>query len=76
MFIRKKIIHERVYYYLVESKRHGLNVRQHIIRYLGKTPPDLLTFVKNEEIYKKLKVEENFTQPKKADPTTKTTPIL
>ena len=30
---------QRVYYYLVESKREGKKVRQRVLRYLGTNPP-------------------------------------
>lgn len=42
-FVRHKTFyskrgHPRTYYYLVESVREGGQVRQHHIRYVGKTP--------------------------------------
>ena len=38
-YVRAKSRGQRVYYYLVESKREGDKVRQRIIRYLGTKPP-------------------------------------
>jgi len=38
-FVRVKRRGQKVYYYLVESKREGNKVRQRIIRYLGTKPP-------------------------------------
>ena len=38
-YVRAKHRGQRVYYYLVESKREGNKVRQRIIRYLGTKPP-------------------------------------
>ena len=38
-YVRAKRRGQRVYYYLVESKREGDKVRQRIIRYLGTRPP-------------------------------------
>ncbi len=38
-FVRAKHRGQKVYYYLVESKREGNKVRQRIIRYLGTKPP-------------------------------------
>jgi hypothetical protein len=38
-YVRVKRRGQRVYYYLVESKREGDKVRQRIIRYLGTKPP-------------------------------------
>ena len=38
-FIRSKRIGNRVYYYLVESKREGKKVRQKVIKYLGAERP-------------------------------------
>ena len=38
-YVRAKPRGQRVYYYLVESKRDGKKVRQRIIRYLGTKPP-------------------------------------
>ena len=38
-FARVKRRGQKVYYYLVESKREGTKVRQRIIRYLGTKPP-------------------------------------
>jgi len=39
MFVRKKLIGERTYYYLVETKRKGMNVKQTSLKYLGKQKP-------------------------------------
>ena len=44
VFLRKKIIKGRAYYYLVKSVREGDKVKQKCIRYLGK-PED---FIKEE----------------------------
>ncbi|MBA7526778.1 hypothetical protein ES705_18948 [subsurface metagenome] len=38
-YVRVKHRGQKVYYYLVESKREGNKVRQRIIRYLGTKPP-------------------------------------
>ena len=38
-YIRTKRRGQRLYYYLVESKREGDKVRQRVIRYLGTKPP-------------------------------------
>ena len=38
-FIRTKRQGNRIYYYLVESKRDGKKVRQKVIKYLGVEPP-------------------------------------
>jgi hypothetical protein len=38
-YVRAKSRGQRVYYYLVESKRQRDKVRQRIIRYLGTKPP-------------------------------------
>jgi hypothetical protein len=38
-FIRTKRQGNRIYYYLVESKRDGKKVRQKVIKYLGTEPP-------------------------------------
>ena len=38
-YVRTKRRGQRVYYYLVESKREGDKVRQRVIRYLGTKPP-------------------------------------
>ena len=38
-FIRTKRQGNRIYYYLVESKRDGKKVRQKVIKYLGTQPP-------------------------------------
>jgi len=38
-YVRSKRRGQKVYYYLVESKREGNKVRQQIIRYLGTKPP-------------------------------------
>ena len=38
-FVRTKRQGNRVYYYLVESKREGKKVRQKVIRYLGTELP-------------------------------------
>jgi len=38
-YVRAKRRGQRLYYYLVESKREGHKVRQRIIRYLGTKPP-------------------------------------
>ena len=38
-YVRTKRRGQKVYYYLVESKREGNKVRQQIIRYLGTKPP-------------------------------------
>lgn len=38
-FIRTKRKGNRIYYYLVESKREGKKVRQKVIKYLGTEPP-------------------------------------
>ena len=38
-YVRAKHRGQRVYYYLVESKREGNKIRQRIIRYLGTKPP-------------------------------------
>ena len=35
VFIRKKKIKGRIYYYLVENKRYGGKVVQKVIKYLG-----------------------------------------
>jgi hypothetical protein len=37
--VREKRRGQKVYYYLVESKREGNKVRQRIIHYLGTKPP-------------------------------------
>ena len=39
MFVRKKILGKRTYYYLVETKREGVSVRQTSVKYLGKQKP-------------------------------------
>ncbi len=38
-FVRAKRQGNRIYYYLVESKREGKKVRQKVIKYLGTEPP-------------------------------------
>jgi len=38
-FVRTKRKGNRIYYYLVESKRDGKKVRQKVIKYLGTEPP-------------------------------------
>jgi hypothetical protein len=38
-YVRAKHRGQRVYYYLVESKREGNKVKQRVIRYLGTKPP-------------------------------------
>jgi len=38
-FVRTKRKGDRIYYYLVESKRDGKKVRQKVIKYLGTEPP-------------------------------------
>ena len=38
-FVRTKRKGGRTYYYLVESKREGKNVRQKVIKYLGTEMP-------------------------------------
>jgi hypothetical protein len=38
-YVRTKRRGQRLYYYLVESKREGDKVRQRVIRYLGTKPP-------------------------------------
>ena len=38
-YVRTKRWGQRIYYYLVKSKREGGKVRQRVIRYLGKEPP-------------------------------------
>jgi len=38
-YVRAKHRGQKVYYYLVESKREGKKVRQRIIRYIGTKPP-------------------------------------
>jgi hypothetical protein len=38
-FIRSKRKGNRIYYYLVESKREGNKVRQKVIKYLGTEMP-------------------------------------
>jgi len=38
-FVRTKRQGNRIYYYLVESKREGKKVRQKVIKYLGTKPP-------------------------------------
>jgi hypothetical protein len=38
-YVRAKRRGDKMYYYLVESKREGKRVRQQIIRYLGTKPP-------------------------------------
>jgi len=40
MFVRKKRIHEREYYYLVKSVREDGCVRQKFVEYLGAKAPD------------------------------------
>jgi len=37
-YVRTKRRGQRLYYYLVESKREGDKVRQRVIRYLGTKP--------------------------------------
>lgn len=39
MFVRKKLLGERTYYYLVETKREGTRVKQTSLKYLGKQRP-------------------------------------
>ncbi len=38
-FVRAKRKGNRVYYYLVESKREGKKVMQKVLKYLGTEPP-------------------------------------
>ena len=38
MFVRSKRIHGHTYYYLVKNERHGKQVKQKVIKYLGKEP--------------------------------------
>jgi len=38
-FVRTKRQGDRIYYYLVESRREGKKVRQKVIRYLGTEAP-------------------------------------
>ena len=38
-FVRAKRQGNRIYYYLVESRREGKKVRQKVIKYLGTEPP-------------------------------------
>ncbi len=40
MYIRKKTIKGKEYYYLVRSVREGKNVRQAFLAYLGTEKPD------------------------------------
>jgi hypothetical protein len=39
MFVRTKKIGNKEYYYLVESYREGKQVKQRVLRYLGKDKP-------------------------------------
>lgn len=39
MFVRKKTIRGRTYYYLVKSVRKGKMVRQRVLAYLGNIKP-------------------------------------
>jgi hypothetical protein len=39
-FVRSKVTHGYTYYYLVESRREGKKVRQKVLKYLGKEPPE------------------------------------
>lgn len=41
MFVRVKKIKNREYYYLVENKRVGDQVKQKVIKYLGTTKPSV-----------------------------------
>ena len=42
MFIRKKKIKGKTYYYLVESYREGAKVKQRVIKYLGANRPAVI----------------------------------
>jgi len=53
-FVRVKRKGNRIYYYLVESKREGNKVRQRVIRYLGTEQPTRLQI---EAILKEVKDE-------------------
>jgi len=39
-FIRAKVCRGRTYYYLVENRREGKEVRQKVLKYLGAKPPE------------------------------------
>lgn len=39
MFVRKKTLGKHTYYYLVETKREGVSVKQTSVKYLGKQKP-------------------------------------
>lgn len=63
-YIRVKRRGDRAYYYLVESKREGRKVRQHILRYLGTEPPTkeqqqaIIRAVKKQEERNRSRVQE------------------
>jgi len=51
MFVRKKIINNKEYYYLVKSFRENKRVRQKVLEYLGTTIPNHETIKKIKEKY-------------------------
>ena len=49
MFVRKKIIYGKTYYYLVENYREGNKVKQRVLKYIGDrkpTPDELEKMIK------------------------------
>lgn len=55
-YVRAKRRGNRIYYYLVESRREGKKVRQRVIRYLGTKPP---TKQDLETILRRIQDEKN-----------------
>ena len=47
-FVRFKVTHGYTYYHLVESRREGKKVRQKVLKYLGKEPPEGVASKKRE----------------------------
>jgi len=43
MFMRKKIVKGKTYYYLVESYREGGKTKQRVIKYLGNFRPAIMS---------------------------------
>jgi len=47
-FVRVKWIRGNKYYYLVESRREGKNVKQRVLKYLGTSIPEDIESIKRE----------------------------
>ena len=53
MYVRKKIIKGRTYFYLVKSVRNGSSVRQVYLEYLGAEPPSKTVLKRKIREYEK-----------------------